>query len=196
MIFEKLKEIKYLQVPPQYYKYKKRGKFLTPFGKCELYSNIMEQNGYAPLPFYEEPPESPYSAPDLYEEYPFILTTGGRTRNFFCSEHKQIPFLRQHHPYSVVELHPAAAEKYGIQDGDWVRISTKRESIIQKAAVTDGIDERVINCEYGWGYPEDGYPDFGLKKSNVNMLTTMDGPLDPAMGTYQLRALLCKIEKA
>lgn len=196
MTFEKLKEINYFQVPPQYYKYKKRGKFLTPSGKCELYSNIMKQNGYAPLPYYEEPPESPYSAPDLYEEYPFILTTGGRTRNFFCSEHKQIPFLRQHHPYPVVELHPAAAEKYGIQNGDWVCISTKRGSIIQKAAVTDGIDERVINCEYGFWYPEDGYPDFGLKKSNVNMLTTMDGPLDPAMGTYQLRALLCKIEKA
>ena len=30
----------------------------------------LEKMGYDPLPFYEEPPESPLSRPDLAEEYP------------------------------------------------------------------------------------------------------------------------------
>jgi hypothetical protein len=33
-------------------------------------------------------------------------------------------------------------------------------------------------------------------QSNANVLTSMEPPYDPAMGTYQLRALLCRIAKA
>jgi hypothetical protein len=32
--------------------------------------------------------------------------------------------------------------------------------------------------------------------SNANVLTGMEPPYDPAMGTYQPRALLCRIAKA
>lgn len=194
--FEKLKKLNYIQVPVSYKKYEKRGKFLTPSGKCELYSTCMKKNGYDPLPYYEEPPESPYSTPELLEEYPYVLTTGGRVRNFFCSEHRQIPFLRKNHPYPLTELHPDTAKKHGIKDGDWVCVKTLRGEIVQKAKVTESMDPRVINCEYGWWYPEAGYPDFGCMTSNANVLTAMQGKLDPAMGTYQLRALLCKVEKA
>ena len=35
----------------------------------------------------------------------------------------------------------------------------------------------------------------GAFTSNANVLTSMAPPYDPAMGTYQLRALLCRIEK-
>jgi anaerobic selenocysteine-containing dehydrogenase len=193
--FEKMKELNYIQVPVAYKKYEKRGGFRTPTGKCELYSTIMESKGYDPLPYYEEPPESPYSRPDLLSEYPLVLTTGGRVVNFFCSENKQIPFLRRNHPDPIVEIALDTAKRYGILDGDWVKISTKRGSIIQKARIEAEQDPRVVNCEYGWWYPEEGYPEFGSFTSNANVLTSMEEPLDPAMGTYQLRGLLCQIEK-
>jgi hypothetical protein len=32
-------------------------------------------------------------------------------------------------------------------------------------------------------------------QSNANVLTSMEPPYDPAMGAYQLRALLCRIAK-
>ena len=89
-----------------------------------------------------------------------------------------------------------AAHKKNITDGDWVVISTKRGCILQKAILTETIDHRVINCEYGWWYPEASSSDFGMMTSNVNVLTSMEEPLDPAMGTYQLRGLLCDIRKA
>ena len=147
------------------------------------------------MPYYEEPPESPYSTPQLTKEFPYVLTTGGRTINFFCSEHRQVPFLRKSHPDPIVELHPNTAEKYSIKSGDWVKISTLRGNIIQKAKITDGIDPRVINTEYGWWYPEMDNVYESCMRSNCNVLTSMGEPLDPAMGTYQLRALLCSIQK-
>ena len=60
-----------------YTKYEKAG-FATPTGKIELYSTVFEKLGYDPLPYYEEPPESPVRTPEVYEEYPLILNTGGR----------------------------------------------------------------------------------------------------------------------
>ena len=36
----------------------------------------------------------------------------------------------------------------------------------------------------------------GVWQSNANVLTSIEPPYDPAMGTYQLRALLCRIAKA
>jgi len=39
-------------------------------------------------------------------------------------------------------------------------------------------------------------PDHGAFESNANVLTSQSPPYDPAMGTYQLRGLLCRIERA
>ena len=95
-----------------------------------------------------------------------------------------------------MEIHPDTAAQHGISDGDWVSIETPRGRIRQKAKLTDGIDPRVVNAQYGWWFPEDPSPEHGVWQSNVNMLTSNSPPFDPAMGTYQLRALLCRIGRA
>ena len=155
----------------------------------------MENLGYDPLPYYEEPPESPLSTPELAEEYPLILTTGGRIQAYFNSEFRQIPSLRKKHPDPLMEIHPETAEELGIREGDWVWIETRRGKIQQKAKVTEGIDPRVVHVEHGWWFPEEAGPEHGIWKSNANVLTDNGPPYDPAMGTYQLRALLCKVYK-
>ena len=194
---KKFKELSYIEVPIEYKQYEKNNRgFHTPTGKVELHSTILEKFGYDPLPYYQEPPESPYSAPELAGEYPLILNTGGRSPFFFLSENRQMKSLRKHNPFPLVEIHPETAGKYGIKDGDWVYIETVRGRITQKAKVTDGIDPRSVNCSIGWWYPEKKHcVDFGVWESNANILTSMDAPFDPQMGTYQLRALLCKIYK-
>jgi hypothetical protein len=50
-------------------------------------------------------------------------------------------------------------------------------------------------CHGGW-FPEDETPEHGVWQSNANMLTSSEPPYDPAVGTYQLRALLCRVYKA
>ena len=193
--FEQLKERGSVIVPFKYRKYEDGG-FRTPTGKIELYSTRFEELGYAPLPYYEEPPESPVSQPDIFEDYPLILTTGARIPCFFNSEHRQIENLRKARRDPMTEIHPETAARYGIKKGDWMWIETKRGRIRQRAKVTTGIDPRVIAAEHGWWFPEDAAPEYGVWKSNVNLLTDNQPPYDRAMGTYQLRALLCRVAPA
>ncbi|MHA2322790.1 MAG: molybdopterin-dependent oxidoreductase [Candidatus Thorarchaeota archaeon] len=66
-------------------------KFHTRTGKVELYSMELEELGYDPLPFHEEPLESPVSTPEVFEKYPLIMITG-RLRD------------RLHSQYTTVEV--------------------------------------------------------------------------------------------
>jgi thiosulfate reductase/polysulfide reductase chain A len=192
--FEELKQKGYVSVPLKYRKYEKSG-FRTPSGKVEIYSSMMEKLSYDPLPYYEDPPESPISSPELAKEYPLILTTVGRSLFFFHSEYRQIPLLRKRHPDPLVEIHPETAEKLKIEDGDWVWIETARGRIKQKAKLTSGIDPRVVAVDHAWWFPEKTGPEYGVWESNANVLTNSAPPYDPGSGTYQLRALLCKVYK-
>ncbi len=199
MTLEKLRETGWTAVPVEYEQYKARAArgekaFNTPTGKVELYSTVMEQFGFDPLPFYEEPPESPVSAPETAAEYPLVLTTGTRINAFFLSEQRQMPSLRKMNPVPLCTLHPETAEKYGIEDGKWMFIETPRGKITQKARVTEDMKPGVVNCQIGWWMPEEREkPFFGSYEVNANVLTTMEPPFDPCMGTYQLRGLLCRI---
>lgn len=193
--FEQIKELGYITVPQKYYKHQKVG-FATPSGKVELHSSILERLEYDPLPGYSELPESPLNSPELIGEYPLILTTGTKSPVFFHSEGRQIPYLREIEVDPLAEIHPETARKFGIDDGNWMGIETPRGKIKQKARLTEGIDPRVVHIPHGWWFPEQATPDHGLWQSNANVLTRNGPPYDPAMGTYQLRALLCKIYKA
>jgi anaerobic selenocysteine-containing dehydrogenase len=193
--FDELKERGFIKVPFKYRKFEDSG-FNTPTRKIELYATQFERLGYDPLPSYQEPPESPFATPEIAKDYPLVLTTGARISHFFNSEHRQIENLRKAHRFPLVEINPQTAERFGIANGDWVWIETRRGRIRQKAKLTSGIDPRVIHAEHGWWYPEQPGPDYGVWTSNVNLLTDNQPPYDPAMGTYQLRALLCRIERA
>ncbi len=51
-------------------------KFRTKTGKVHLFATSLEEQGLDPLPFHEEPSESPISTPWIFEEYPLIMITG------------------------------------------------------------------------------------------------------------------------
>ena len=174
--------------------------FATPSGKFELYSNVLKELGYDPLPFYEEPPESPVRTPEVARDYPLILITGGRWMPQFHSEHRQLGMgLREQHPDPLVEIHPDTASELGVKDGDWVYIETRRGVIKQKARVTAGILPQVVNVEHEWWFPEQPRREpwlGGMWQSNANVLT-MDDPesCDQLTGSWPARALLCKVYK-
>ena len=191
-MFDELTQRGFFKVPFKYRKFEEGG-FKTPTGKIELHSTRLETLGYPPLPHYEEPLESPISSPEAACDYPLVRTTGGRIPFFFNSEHRQIPNLRKARQHPLAEIHPEAAVRYGIVNGNWMWIETRRGRVQQKARLTTGIDPRVIHVEHGWWFPEEPAPDYGIWKSNVTLLTDNQPPYDPAMGTYQLRALLCRV---
>jgi anaerobic selenocysteine-containing dehydrogenase len=191
--WDEFKQKGYLRGEMEYRKYEQRG-FSTPTGKVELYSTLLEKWGYDPLPCYREIPESPVSRPDLMDRYPYILNAGLRTPVFFHSEHRMIPWLREIRPDPIVEIHPETARRHGIEEGQWVYIENARGRIKQRARLNKGIDRRVIVAEHGWWFPEVRDPGHGWDIANVNLLTDNDpAGFDPAMGSTNLRVLLCTI---
>jgi anaerobic selenocysteine-containing dehydrogenase len=194
MRFEELTQHGFYKMPMKYRKYERQG-FRTPTGKIELYSTRFEAMGYAPLPYYIEPPESPLATPEVAKEFPLVLTTGSRIPFFFNSEHRQLPVLRKARREPRAEIHPDTAARFGIANGAWMWIETRRGRIRQRASYAPAIDPRVVNAEHGWWFPEEPGPEHGVWKSNVNVLTDNGPPYDPQMGTYQLRGLLCRVAR-
>jgi thiosulfate reductase/polysulfide reductase chain A len=167
----------------------------------ELYSNVLEQPGYDPMPYFEEPPESPLSKPEVAKEYPYILITGGNFRPMFHSENRHFGMgTREQYPDPIMDIHYDTAREQGIKDGDWVYAETLRRAIRQKAQLTDEIDPRVINVQSHWRFPEEPAIEpwlHGLRESNANVLTLSDPEtFDPVTGGWPLRALLCRVYKA
>jgi thiosulfate reductase / polysulfide reductase chain A len=174
--------------------------FATSSGKIELYSNLFEKLGYDPLPFYEEPVESPIRTPEIAKDYPLILTTGGKFRPQFHSENRHFGMgMREQHPDPLVDIHPETARGLHIADGDWVNIETRRGVIKQRARLNSGILPAVVNAQSHWWFPEQSAEEpclHGVWQSNANVLTT-DEPdtLDPITGGWALNSLLCRVTK-
>jgi anaerobic selenocysteine-containing dehydrogenase len=170
--------------------------FNTNTGRVELYSTLFEQWGLDPLPYYEEPTESPYRTPDVYQEYPLVLTTGARPWGFFHSEQRQVKRLRAMHPDPELQIHPDTAAKLGIHDGDWVWIENQMGKARQRARLTPVIDPRVVNADHAWWFPEKEGAEptlFGVWESNINQLV----PLLPGRSGFggNYKSLLCKVYK-
>ncbi len=179
-------------------KYERQG-FATTTGKVELYSTILEKLGYDPLPYYKETFENSVNTPEVAEEYPLMLITGGRFVPMYHSEHRQIDSCRRRHPDPLVQINPKTASELDIGSGDWVWIETRRGRIRMRCQLFDGIDPRVVHAEHGWWFPElPGEEPWlhGVWESNVNVLTEDDPEVcNPAQGGWPLRTALCKVYK-
>jgi anaerobic selenocysteine-containing dehydrogenase len=136
------------------------------------------------------------STPQLAKEYPLILITGGRCKEYFHSEHRQIPRLRKLMPDPLIELHPETANRAGIANGDWVWVETpkvKEERVKLKARLTPEIDSRVVHAAHAWWFPENPPPEHGCFDSNINVVLSFHPPREPVCGSVPLRGTLCRI---
>ena len=192
--FDELRHVHVLGYIREYRHYQRDG-FNTPSGKVELYSSYLKECGCDPLPTYREPPETPYSVPELAEKYPLILTTR-KPSVFRHSNFRQIKSLRGQRPDPIANIHTETAKKLGIKDGDWIYIENKRGRITHKAELTESLDPRVVVADHGWWYPERGAENlYSFSESNINVLTNNNPPYSPEMGTPTLRGIFCKVYK-
>ena len=169
--------------------------FRTQTGKVELYSKNFEDFGLDPLPYHEEPIESPISTPEIYEKYPLILITGRRVPTLYHSEHRQIPWMRQFEKDPYVEIHPDTAEQIGVQEGEWVWIEGVRGRVKRKLIVTPVVHPKTAMAPHGWWYPEKEGEDhlYGVWDINVNQLIPMGCQGTSGFGGAPLKTMLCKI---
>jgi anaerobic selenocysteine-containing dehydrogenase len=122
------------------------GRFPTPSGKLELYSESLAELGLDPLPGWEPERESPEASPDLFERFPLKLLTP-KEQHFLGSSFANLPSFRQMAGEPLVELHPLDAEARGIKDGSQVDVLNDRGRCQVRARVTDAVVPGVVVSE-------------------------------------------------
>ncbi len=173
----------------QYHKYEKgllrsdkEPGFSTPSGRFEFTPFTYKMWGWTPGPWYIEPYQSPVATPDIFKEYPLIMMTGGRSFEFFHSEHRQLPTMREFHQWPLLQINAVDAEKYGLVDGEWAWAENSQARFRQLVEITPTIKPGTIHVEHGWWFPEEEGAEpslFGTFDSNPNNCIPQDitGPL-------------------
>ncbi|MDY6796753.1 MAG: IscS subfamily cysteine desulfurase [Actinomycetota bacterium] len=163
--------------------------FNTPTGKFEIWSTILEDYGYEPLPKYIEPREGPLGSPGVAKEYPLVFNSGARPQNDFRSQHHGIEGMAKDLPEPTVDINTADAGERGIADGDLVEVRSPRGAVRFRARVTDDIMRGAVECVMGGGTPVG--PE-AWREWNVNRLTDL-GNYDDISGFPVYKALLCDV---
>ncbi|WP_144905370.1 formate dehydrogenase subunit alpha [Halobellus captivus] len=87
--------------------------------------------------------QPPKEVPD--DDYPLILTTARLEEHYNTGTmSRRSPRLNKQYPENFVDVHPNDAERYGIEDGETVRVKSRRGEIELEAHVTEDIKEGVI----------------------------------------------------
>jgi len=188
-----------LSIPMMEYKKWQRGGlrhdgkpgFDTPTGKFEIWSTILEEYGYEPLPKYTEPTEGLLGSPRIAKKFPLVFNSGARTQTDFRSQHHGIEGLVKDDPEPTVELNVEDAGKRGVQSGDLVEVRTLRGKVPFRSRVTTDIIRGAIECTFGGGTPVGPK---SWQEWNVNELTDINN-YDVISGFPVYKALLCNVVK-
>lgn len=114
--------------------------------------------------------------------FPLWLSSGDRVPVYQHSQFRVSEEYLKSEPEPCVDIHPAAAEKLTIRDGEMVRVTTSYGEIMVQARLTDEVREDCLRILHGWEH------------SNVNELTGLEH-LDPLSGFPWCRALPAKVAK-
>ena len=145
-----------LNVPTPYLPFAD-GRFLTPSGKCELYSERLAQMGLDPVPTFTPPYEFPERVPALAASYPLTLISSP-AHQFLNTTFVNVDALRRAAREPECVLHPNDAERRGIPAGARVVVHNDRGAFTAVARVEETIREGVVWApSIWWGkYAADG----------------------------------------
>ncbi len=145
--FAQFEQTSYMEAPtPKFRKYRKTG-FATPSGKVELYSSILADLNFDPLPYYREGP-----SPD--KKYPYLVFTGVREDPFFQTGQRNISVLRSRCPEPKLYMHPIDVSREGFEEGEWVNLETPSGKVSARISVQESMKEGHVRVPHGWWYPE------------------------------------------
>jgi anaerobic selenocysteine-containing dehydrogenase len=119
-------------------------------GYFELYSSLMEEKGFPPLPTYVPIPEHQAMTADdlILTTYKVNVQTHSRTQN--CK------WLTEIFHDNPAWINPATAKARGIADGDAIRIKTANGEIETTARVTPAVVPSVVAVSFHCGHWEYG----------------------------------------
>jgi formate dehydrogenase major subunit/formate dehydrogenase alpha subunit len=121
----------------------------------------------------------PAEVPD--DEYPLVLTTGRVLYHWHggAMTHRARN-LQAMYPEALVEINPKDAHRAGIQDGQLMKIASRRGEIVSKAQVTDRVEPGLV------------FATFHFAESAANFLT--NPALDPQAKIPEFKVCAVRIE--
>lgn len=151
------------------------GRFPTPSGRVEFYSETMAADGHDPLPAYHPPLESREATPDIFARYPlFFITPSGHS--FLNAAYAEDEGALSSERRPTLLMNPADAQERGIDKGDLVRVFNDRGSCQLWVGIAESVRPGVVASHGQWWSHH--YPDGG----NANH-TTPDFPADMGGGS-------------
>ena len=95
-----------------------------------------------------------------------------------------------------MEINPQVALDLGIADGQWVRLRSPFGECVEKARVTETVDEKTVHAQHAWWFPEEDGSEpnlYGNFRSNINNLLPNDHYGKLGFGAPN-KCLVCSIE--
>jgi assimilatory nitrate reductase catalytic subunit len=112
-------------------------RFYFPDGRARL--NVVD---------YEPPAEEPDA------DYPLRLTTGRVVAHYLSgNQTRRIGYLTEQTPGPWVEIHPSTAARVGVADGEAVRVTSRRGSVVLEAKVVATVRADTVFVPYHWARP-------------------------------------------
>jgi assimilatory nitrate reductase catalytic subunit len=141
-------------------------RFGTPDGKARFHA-------VSHRPAAEEPDD----------DYPLYLTTG-RVMGMYQSgsQTRRVKELAEASPHAFVEIHPVLAQRFGIVDGEYARVVTRRGFVEVVARLTPTIRQDTLFIPFHWSGME-----------SANLLT--NAALDPTSKMPEFKICAAKIER-
>ena len=128
----------------------KRAQFYTePKAIAKWWNNGQEVDESKETLVYWEPPHEAWYENELASKYPFqMMSEHSKFRTH--SQWWEVPALLEIDVEPLCKINPTDAEKYGIGDGDIVRIFNDRGSVTMRAALNPGCMPGVLVAPKGW----------------------------------------------
>ena len=118
------------------------------------------------------------------DDYPLYLTTGRVMAQYQSgTQTRRIEALGRIAPEAFVEIHPSLAQRFGVQDGDAVRLTTRRGTACAPARLTPHIRQDTLFMPFHWA-----------GEACANNLT--NPALDPTSKMPEFKVCAVRLERA
>ncbi|MEX2291955.1 MAG: molybdopterin oxidoreductase family protein [Mycobacteriales bacterium] len=129
------------------------------------------------------PVEQPDPVEPVDANWPLLLTTGRVAAHYQSgAQTRRIDALNHTTPAPFVEVHPFLAERLEVQDGERVRVSTRRGEAVVRARLTDTLRPDTVFVPFHWA-----------GRGRANLLTS--DALDPVSKMPSFKTCAARIDR-
>jgi assimilatory nitrate reductase catalytic subunit len=121
-------------------------------------------------------------AEEVDQSFPVYLTTGRLLQHYQSgAQTRRVSALRSANPEPMIEIHPDLAELHGLDEGDEVRVVSRRGAALGLVRITDSIRSDTVFMPFHWG-----------GSASVNLVT--NPALDPVSRMPEFKVCAVRLE--